>query len=273
MLDVVYCAHAIEGVPSARSRLSPPTSFAEAISELRAVVSEDSVHLVRKSSEEPLKTERNRPGIAARDDLDVYEARGAVDGDEHKGRTAFEARQVLQVDMDEADRRRLEHAGRLAVFLRLGPLRDPVAPEATVDAAARQLGIGAAAHDLDDVVERQSKRGPQFDRQRLLGGRHRYGKALGRVRAVGDAIAIFPAADGGFVDAILGREHSYRSGLGAQLNFGPGARRGAGVRVQLHVHRPRRSLTKAMPLATPIPSRQSPGTKHEGGHPRERTRL
>ncbi|MGH6987886.1 MAG: hypothetical protein ACRED9_13755, partial [Caulobacteraceae bacterium] len=39
--------------------------------------------------------------------------------------------------------------------------------------------------------------------------------------------------------------------------------RSGGVGVQLHVHGARRSRKKAMPLATPIPSSQPPGTEHE----------
>jgi hypothetical protein len=37
--------------------------------------------------------------------------------------------------------------------------------------------------------------------------------------------------------------------------------------VQVQLHDARRSLMKAMPRSTPIPSNQSPGTKHESGDP------
>jgi hypothetical protein len=37
--------------------------------------------------------------------------------------------------------------------------------------------------------------------------------------------------------------------------------------VQVQLHDPRRSLIYEMPRSTPIPSTQSPGTKHEGGAP------
>jgi hypothetical protein len=37
--------------------------------------------------------------------------------------------------------------------------------------------------------------------------------------------------------------------------------------VQVQLHDARRSLIYEMPRSTPIPSKQSPGTKHAGGDP------
>jgi hypothetical protein len=43
--------------------------------------------------------------------------------------------------------------------------RQAVPLQATVNAAARQLGIEAAAHRLDDVIERQGKATARLDDQ------------------------------------------------------------------------------------------------------------
>src|SRR4029077_18674020 len=88
---------------------------------------------------------------------------------------------------------------------------------------------------------------------------------LGRVRAVEDAGTRAPATNGGLADAELGCE--LRGRLRAGLNVGALLRRGRRVGVQVQLHDPRRSLIYEMPRSTPIPSTQSPGTKHQSGDP------
>jgi hypothetical protein len=73
---------------------------------------------------------------------------------------------MLEIDVNEADAGLLEHADRGLVGL--GPLADTMALETTVDGAARELGVETAAHDLDDIVERQRKPRAQFADERLL---------------------------------------------------------------------------------------------------------
>src|SRR4029077_20687721 len=75
--------------------------------------------------------------------------------------------------------------------------------------------------------------------------------------------AAAPATDRGLADPQLGGQFSDR--LLTSLDVGSRLRRRRGVGVQVQFHDTRHSLTKAMPRSTPIPSNQSPGTKHEAG--------
>jgi hypothetical protein len=136
-----------------------------------------------------------------------------------------------------------------------------VALEVAVHLAARELRVDAAAHDLDDVIERQSHAYSELDHEPLFERRHRRRDAVRTMRAVAYVLAATPARDRTLAHAEFPGEVGDRSL--ARLDISADFRRGRRVGVQLQVHA-RRSLRKAMPLATPIPSRQSPGTKHEG---------
>src|SRR5512133_2113474 len=81
------------------------------------------------------------------------------------------------------------------------------------------------------------------------------------MRPVRYGAAAAPTPDRGLADPELGRQFSDRP-LTA-LDVGTRLRRRRGVGVQAQFHDTRRSLTKATPRSTPIPSNQSPGTKHE----------
>lgn len=81
-----------------------------------------------------------------------------------------------------------------------------MALEAAVDGAARELRVEAAAHGLDDVVERQIEAGAQLDEHALLERAEADGEAMRGVRAIGDAGARYPAADGLLADAKLLRQ-------------------------------------------------------------------
>ena len=85
-------------------------------------------------------------------DLDIDVAGGAIDSDKGVAFAALQGRQVLQVDVDEADTGGLEDAGFWLV--RFGACADAVALQATVDGAAGQPCVDASPHHLDDVVER-----------------------------------------------------------------------------------------------------------------------
>ena len=93
-------------------------------------------------------------------DLEINVAGGAIDGDEGVAGAALQGRQMLQVDMDEADAGGLEHSRFWLIGL--GKPADPVTLQAAVNGAAGQLGIDAAPHHLDDVVQRQLQRGSQL---------------------------------------------------------------------------------------------------------------
>src|SRR5262249_2415794 len=72
--------------------------------------------------------------------------------------------------------------------------------------------------------------------------------------------AAAPPPDRGLADPEFGCQFSDRPL--AALDIGTRLRRRRGVGVQVQFHDTRRSLTKATPRSTPIPSSQSPRTKH-----------
>ena len=235
----------------------------EAIGELGAIVGEDGVNGVREVGEETRQEAGGRPAVPSGMDLDIDVAGGAIDGDKGIAGAALQGRQMLQVDMDKADAGGLEDAG--LGLVRLGTPADAVALQTAVNGAAGQLGIDAAPHHLDDVVQRQLQRRPQFA-DRPLFHRRQAGRQVDRpVRAILDRRAAAPAADRGLADPQFGRQ--LRDRLLAALDVGTRLRRGRGVSVQVQFHDARRSMTKATPRSTPIPSNQSSGTKHERRDP------
>nr|WP_244558686.1 hypothetical protein [Bradyrhizobium brasilense] len=259
MLDGALSAELIKGVVAGRlpGRLVLLVD-GEAVGELGTVVGEDSVNLVRKISQEALKeTGRGRsvpPGM----DLDKDVAGGSVDGDKGIAGAALQCRQILHVDMDEADTGILEDAG--FGLVRLGKPADAIALQAAVDRTTGQLGVDASPHHLDDVVQRQLERCPQLTHCPFLKGGQAGREVLRPMRAILDRAATAPAIDCGLADPQLGRQLGDR--LPAALDVGTRLRRRRGVRVQAQFHDTRRSLTKATPRSTPIPSNQSAGTKH-----------
>ena len=136
---------------------------------------------VREVGEEALEEGGCRLAIPARMDLDIDVAGGAVDRDKGIALVALQGRQVLQVDVDEANPGRLEDA---SLWLgRFGACADAVALQATMDGAARQLCVDASPHHLDDVVERQLQRCPQLADQPFFERRQADLQGLWRMRA------------------------------------------------------------------------------------------
>ena len=233
----------------------------EAVGEFAAVVGEDGVNRMREVIQEALEETGRGLGIALGMDFQIDVAGGPVDRDESVALAPFQSRQVLEIDMNEADGCLLEDADGA-----LGgpwPLIESMADQASVDSTAGELGIDAAAHHFGDVVERQLQLRPQFADERLLDGREAGGQRFGNMRAIIDAGAVTPTSDRGLADPELGRQ--FRDRPPAALDMSPGLRRGPGVGVKVQFHDARRSLMNAMPRSTPIPSNQSPGTRHEGG--------
>src|SRR5256885_1758749 len=77
----------------------------------------------------------------------------------------------------------------------LGRAETPWPLQATMDGAARQLGVQAAADDVDDVVQRQTQAGAQLHAQLLF---HRAEAGVDPVRArgaVADIAAALPTSD------------------------------------------------------------------------------
>src|SRR5215470_451863 len=170
---------------------------------------------------------------------------------------------MLEIDMNEADRRLLEDADRRLAGL--GSFTEPMPLETAVGSAAGDLGIDAAPHDLGDVVERQLQLRSQLADQRLFQRRELGRQPLRRVRSVGHRGSTAPPIDRCLAYSQLARK--FRNRLLAALNVSADFRGCGGISVQAQLHDARRSLIYEMPRSTPIPSNQSPGTEHEGGDP------
>ena len=231
----------------------------ESIGPFTAVVGENGVDLDFECFEEAAQEGSRGLAFAIVEYFDVDEAGCSIDGDVGVRTLAMQRRQILHVEMDKAGwRLDIERGDRLAARLR--SCRHAMALQATMDLAARQLGVHASAQYFDNVIERQPDRGTQLDGEPFLNGCHRRGDSVWAMRTIIDAAAIAPARDCALADAELDGQFTDRGG--AVLDVRPGFRRRGGVGVQSQLHDPRRSLMKAMPRATPILSSQSPGTKH-----------
>src|SRR3954471_13277525 len=233
----------------------------EAIRELAAIVGEDGVNGMREVLEEALEELGCSLCIPIGMDLQIYITGGPVDGDECLTLASFQRTQMLEINMDEADGRLLEDADRRLVGF--GPLVETMADQAAMDGATRQIGIDTTFHYLGDVVERQLQLSSQFANESLFEGRETDRQSLRDMRTISDCRAVSPPADRRLAHPQLGRQ--LRDRLLAALDISPDLRCGRGVGVQVQLHDARRSLIYEMPRSTPIPSKQSPGTKHLRG--------
>jgi hypothetical protein len=264
VVDLALSADAVERMPAGWPILWLVLHIdREAIGELAAIVGEDGVNRMREVVEEAFEETGCCLGIALGVDLQIDVAGGSIDRHEGVAFASFEGWQVLEIDMNEADGCLFEDADRR--LFRLGASIEAVADQAAVDGAARELGIDATPHHLGDVVERQLQLRPQLADQCFFESREAGRQCLRRVRAVRDGCAIAPTADRGLAHPQFG--HELRNRFLAALNVSADFRCGRGVGVQVQLHDARRSLMKAMPRSTPIPSNQSPGTKHGSGDP------
>ena len=216
---------------------------------------------MREVTEEAFEESGSGVGIAFGMDFQIDVAGGAIDGDEGVTLALLQGRQMLEIDVKEADGGLFEDADRELVGFR--PLVEVVALETAMDGAAGEPGIDAAAHHLGDVIERQPEADAQLAHQRLLQEREAGRQTLRSMRAIGNGRAAAPAANGGLAHSKLaGKRRHWRV---TALDIRPDLRCRCRVGVQVQVHDARRPLTYAMPRSTPIPSNQSPGTKHAGG--------
>ena len=69
------------------------------------------MNFVREVGQEPLEEARCRLAIPSGVDLDINVAGGAIDRDKGIALVALQRRQMLQIDMDEADAGGLEDPG------------------------------------------------------------------------------------------------------------------------------------------------------------------
>jgi len=201
----------------------------EAVGELGAVVGQDGVDREREAVEKALEKSGGGGGTTVGEDFEIDKAGGAIDRDIGVAAATSQRRQVFDIDMDEAGRGvGLEGDGRRGLRRQTG--RQAVPLQAPVNAAARQLGIEAAAHRLDDVIERQGKATAQLDDQAFFPWADRGGQPMRAGRAVGDVLAGFPARHGASMDPQFVSQR--RMGGGALLDIGAGARRRGGIGVQ-----------------------------------------
>jgi hypothetical protein len=263
--DVVLGAEAVDGMIAGGTVVGLVFLVdGEAIGPFAAVVGEDGVDLEGEGLEEAGEEGGGGLAVALAMDFEIDEAGGAIDGDEGVGRLAVDAREMLEVDVDEPGGSiGGEALSRIGALLRAR--RDAMALEAAVDAAARQLGVEAAPEHFDDIVERQSEASAQLDRQALLLGGQRCGDAVRAMGTVVDVAAAAPAGDGVVAHSQFADEFA---GAGAALlNVGPGGRRGRGQFVQTGQHDGPClcSATNRMPAIIAGRSSQSPGTKYKSG--------
>ena len=133
--DAVCLADPVEGMTSgATGSLSPPR-VTEAVGELGSIVGEHGVNRVSEGGEKPFEAGGNGVRRPVVDDLDMDEAGGPFDGNEDVGRPSVDAGQVLEIDMDETERRIVEGSdfGRAS---RLWTLRDAMPFQAAMQRRA-----------------------------------------------------------------------------------------------------------------------------------------
>ncbi len=121
-------------------------------------------------------------------------------------------------------------------FLRREAGGDAVALQTAVNGAARQFGVDAAPHRLDDVVERQSEAAPQLDHQGFFPIGQGGAQPMRAGRSIDEVLTALPARHGAAVDAEFARQCGI-AGL-AFLDIGTSARSGRGIGVQLKIHQP-----------------------------------
>src|SRR5664279_480881 len=106
----------------------------KAVGELGAVVGQDGVNAIWEVSQESPEEACRSLGIAPSMDFDIDVAGGTVDGDEGIAFAPLQGRQMLQIEVNEADRGLFIDAD--AGLVRFSALADPVALETAMDGAA-----------------------------------------------------------------------------------------------------------------------------------------
>ena len=229
VIDLLVGADEIERVIAGRpARRLVLHIDGKAVGELGAIVGQDGMNGMWEVGQEALEEARRGLGIAPSMDFDIDVAGGAVDRDEGIAFAPLQGRQMLQVEVNEADSGLFEDADTGPV--RSLPLADIMALEAATDGAAGQLPVDATPHHLDDVVQRQLQRRSRFADQRLFHGRQTRRQPFRPVRAVPDRAPAAPAPDRGLADAEFTRQLPHR--LFAALDVGSGSRSCGRIGVQ-----------------------------------------
>ena len=262
VVDLALGAEAIEGMLTGWSIVGlVPHVDGKAISELTAIVGKDGMNPMWKVGEEAFEESGGGFGIPPGMDLQVDVAGRPIDGDKSVALASFQGRQVLEIDVNEADCRLFKDPDRR--LTRRGPLAQSMPLETAVGGTAGDLGIDAAPHHLGDVIERQLQLRSQLADERFLQWRELGGQPLRRVRSVGHCRSTTPTIDRRLAHPQLNGQLCHR--LLAALDVSADFRCRGSIGVQVQLHDARRSLIYEMPRSTPIPSNQSPGTEHERG--------
>ena len=135
VIDLVVSADEIKRVMAGGSALRLVLHIdGKAVGELGAVVGQDGVNTIREVRQESSEKARRSLSIAPSMDFDVDVAGGAVDRDEDIAFAPLQGRQMLQIDVNEADSRLFKDAD--AGLAWLVPLADGMALQATMDCTA-----------------------------------------------------------------------------------------------------------------------------------------
>jgi hypothetical protein len=129
VLDAAFCADAVERMAARRFVFGLVLHVdGEAVGELAAVVGEDGVNGIWEVRQEALQESRRGLGVAAGMDLQVNVTGGPVDGDEGIAFAPLQRRQMLQVDVNEADGCLTSSSGISLSLRHKRSLLDPVEP-------------------------------------------------------------------------------------------------------------------------------------------------
>src|SRR5262245_54513552 len=268
VVDLALGAEAIEGMLTGWSIVGLVLHVdGKAIGELTAIVGEDGMNPMWKVREEAFEESGGGFGIPPGMDLQVDVAGRPIEGDKSVALASFQSRQVLEIDVNEADCRLFEDADRR--FAGCGPLVQPMPLETAVGSAAGDLGIDAAPHHLADVIERQLQLRSQLAAERFLQRRELGGQPRRRVRSVGDCRSTPPTIDRRLAHPQLNGKLCDR--LLAALDVSPDFRCRGSIGVQVQLHDATRSLIYEEHRSTPIPSNQPLDTEHVSRGPDSET--
>ena len=153
VFDSVDMASAVEGV-SAETR-GQPLAVLRQIGELYPVVGKHGVDAVRNGFDERIEEGGSGPHVCLFDELNHRELRGAVDGYE-PGELAFSSSHLGQVDVEEADRIRVELLPARLVALDFWQAADAMAFKTTMKGRSGELR-NRGLESVKAVVERQQR--------------------------------------------------------------------------------------------------------------------
>src|SRR5450432_2001244 len=135
VIDHLFSADKIERVTAGRPALRLVLHVdGKAVGELGAVIGQDGVNAIGELGQEAPEKARRSLSIAPSMDFDIDVAGGTVDCDEDIAFAPLQGSQMLQIDMNEADRRLFKDAD--TGLGRLVALANGMALEATMDGAA-----------------------------------------------------------------------------------------------------------------------------------------